>query len=70
MLTYKTKQTKKCSKKQFTLELLQNALTLYLHQSFERNFEEVKEIEILKYAEDWDELQRLFVYSENRGQNL
>ena len=43
---------------------------IILTSNFERNFEELKEIEILKYAEDWDELQRLFVYSENRGQNL
>ena len=33
---------------------------LYLHQSFSKDFEDLKESIILKFTGDWDELQKSF----------
>ena len=39
-------------KKLFHLEVLRSAFTLYLHYRFEKGFEEIKEIIIVKFAGD------------------
>ena len=39
---------------------MRNALTLYLHESFQKDPEEIKEIILLKSAGDCDELQKKY----------
>ena len=47
-----------CTKKLFNLELYGHELTSYLHHSFEKYFEDLKEIIIWKFSGDWGELQK------------
>ena len=39
-------------KQLFHLEFLRNALTLYLREGFQKDFQDLKEFKILKFAED------------------
>ena len=55
-------------KKLFNLKLLRNTITLYLYYRFEKGFDVVKKIKILKFAGDWDELQGKFFTQQNHGQ--
>ena len=50
-------------KKLFNLELLGNAVTLYLHLKIKKNLEDLKKIKILKFAGDLRKLQKKFCLS-------
>ena len=52
--------TKNC----FAKEFLRNALALYLHLKFEKDFEGVKHFKIFKFAGDWDELQKKVLFTQ------
>ena len=49
-------------KKLFNLELLGNAVTLYLHLKIKKNLEDLKKIKILKFAGDLRKLQKKVLF--------